>query len=112
MDYFLGKSPYDDRELYPLATVIFLDLRVPGRSGLEILEWLNEHPEIRRPRIIVYTQETRAAELERACLLGADAILIKDTLKEQIGGVLAQLSEAWRFGDPPAQGRMLQVDGF
>src|SRR5437868_1060821 len=58
IDYFEGKKPYDDRSLYPLATLIFLDLGLPGGSGLGLLEWLKEHPEIPRPRVVIYTQQT------------------------------------------------------
>jgi CheY-like chemotaxis protein len=100
MDYLLGKAPYADRAAYPFPAAIFMELALPGRSGLEILAWLNEHPEVPRPRIVIYTRETGHVELENAYLLGADAILIKQTLKEQISGVIAQISEVWIFGDP------------
>jgi CheY-like chemotaxis protein len=103
MDYFLGKEPYNDREQYPLPMLIFLDLGLPGRSGLSILEWLKEHPEVPRPRVVIYTQQTEYAELEKAYALGADLGLIKETLKEQLPNVLALLSEVWEFGDPPKQ---------
>jgi CheY-like chemotaxis protein len=100
MDYLLGKSPYGDRDAHPFPAAIFMELALPGRSGLEILAWLNEHSEVPRPRIIIYTRETGHVELENAYLLGADAILIKQTLREQISGVIAQISEVWVFGDP------------
>jgi DNA-binding NarL/FixJ family response regulator len=104
MDYLLGKSPYGNRDAHPLPAAIFMELALPGRSGLEILAWLNEHPEVPRPRIIIYTRETGYVELENAYLLGADAILIKQTLREQISGVIAQVSEVWEFGDPKTSG--------
>jgi CheY-like chemotaxis protein len=100
MDYLLGKAPYGDRAAYPFPAAIFMELALPGKSGLEILEWLEAHPEVPRPRIIIYTALTEYPALEKAYLLGADAILIKQTLKEQIAGVIAQLSEIWEFGDP------------
>ena len=66
MDYLLGKTPYTDRELYPLPSLMFLDLGLPGRSGLEILGWLKEHPEVPRPRVVIYTQQTQYGDLEKA----------------------------------------------
>jgi CheY-like chemotaxis protein len=105
MDYLLGKAPYSDRELHPFPAVLFMELELPGKNGLEILQWLRDHPEVPRPRVIMYTKHTAYGELEKAYLLGADAILIKQTLQEQITAILALLSESWEFGDPASSVR-------
>ncbi len=42
--YPSGHLPYDDRAAYPLPTIILLDLKLPRRSGHEVLQWIQAHP--------------------------------------------------------------------
>ena len=35
--YLSGKAPYDDRTRFPLPVFMLLDLKLPRRSGLEVL---------------------------------------------------------------------------
>src|SRR4051812_20805363 len=39
-DYLHGRGKYSDREYFPLPDLIVSDLKVPGRTGMEFLEWL------------------------------------------------------------------------
>ena len=34
--YLKGEAPFSDREQFPLPTVIFLDIKMPGRGGFEV----------------------------------------------------------------------------
>jgi CheY-like chemotaxis protein len=99
MDYLLGTGPYTDRKLHPLPELIFLDLRLPRKSGLEVLQWLGTHTEVRKPKVVLYTQSTDFEDVEKSRQLGADAVLIKQTLDEQLPWVLVQFPEVWEFGD-------------
>jgi CheY-like chemotaxis protein len=38
--YLSGETPYGDREKYPLPDLLVLDSRMPGKGGIEVLEWL------------------------------------------------------------------------
>ena len=40
IDYLEGTGDYGDRTKYPLPVLILLDLKLPRRSGLEVLTWL------------------------------------------------------------------------
>jgi len=44
VDYLSGAGPYTSREEHPLPILILLDLKLPRRSGLEVLEWLFSSP--------------------------------------------------------------------
>src|SRR5207248_11378628 len=52
MDYIAGRKPFSDRKLYPPAQLMLLDLRMPKRSGLEVLEWMKKEG-IKSPKAIV-----------------------------------------------------------
>jgi CheY-like chemotaxis protein len=46
--YLGGQGPYADRGRHPLPVLILLDLKLPRRSGLEVLDWLRGRDGLRR----------------------------------------------------------------
>ena len=46
--YLGGQGPYTDRERHPLPVLVLLDLKLPRRSGLEVLTWLRQQPGLKR----------------------------------------------------------------
>src|SRR5437868_15435601 len=55
VNYLSGKGIYGDRERFPLPTLILLDLKLPRKSGFEVLEWLKGEPELRDIPVVVLT---------------------------------------------------------
>ena len=53
--YLSGKGPYRDRRRYPLPVLILLDLKLPRRSGFEVLQWLKARLGLRRIPVVVLT---------------------------------------------------------
>src|SRR5215211_8521317 len=42
--YLKGEGPYENRTTYPLPCAVFLDVKMPGTTGLDVLQWIKEHP--------------------------------------------------------------------
>src|SRR2546421_329204 len=40
IEYLQGRGHYADRAAHPLPCLLLLDQKLPGRSGLEVLEWV------------------------------------------------------------------------
>src|ERR1051325_7509349 len=38
--YLKGEGKYTDRESYPLPKLIVMDIKMPRRTGFEVLEWV------------------------------------------------------------------------
>ncbi len=77
IDYLSGGGTFSDRTLYPLPSLLILDLKMPRKSGMEVLKWLDEQPELRRLPVVVFTSSAHQKDVERAYQLGANAFVVK-----------------------------------
>src|SRR3989454_9633189 len=68
--------------LFPYTTLfrsalMLLDIRLPRRSGFEVLAWVREQPEFRRLPVIMLSSSGDAADIGRAHDAGANAYHVK-----------------------------------
>lgn len=77
IDYLSGEGVYSDREKHPLPSMIFLDLHLPGKSGLEVLTWMRKRSELKSAIVILLTSSKEEAEIVTAYELGANSYLVK-----------------------------------
>lgn len=79
-------------KLDPRPTLVLLDLRLPGRSGFDVLGWIRARPEFVRVPVVILTGCFDPADLGRALSLGANSYLVKPTtfagLQEMIQSLL------------------------
>ncbi|TML02303.1 MAG: response regulator, partial [Actinobacteria bacterium] len=80
-----------DRTHFPLPVLILLDLHVPGRSGLELLTWLRQQPNLDRIPVVMLSGSSESEDIDRAFELGANSYLVKpvafDTLLDTVTGL-------------------------
>ncbi len=76
VDYLAGNGTYADRDRYPLPALLLLDLKMPRRSGFEVMEWLQQQPNLELP-VVILTSSTDPNEMQRAYQLGAKSYLLK-----------------------------------
>lgn len=75
--YLKGAPPFEDRLQNPLPFALLLDLKLPGKDGFEILQWVRQQPILKRLVIIVLTASNRSEDADRAYELGANFYLTK-----------------------------------
>lgn len=75
--YLNGDGEYSDRARYPLPTIILLDLKLPRRSGHEVLGWLKQQPALKRLPVVVLTNSRQTLDVDRAYDLGVNSYLVK-----------------------------------
>ena len=76
IDYMAGAAPFADRDKHPLTDMIFLDLKMPGRDGFDVLAWLRQEKKFEVP-VAVLTSSPEEIDRTRARQLGADCYLLK-----------------------------------
>jgi CheY-like chemotaxis protein len=97
MDYLAGIGAFEDRTRFPLPYLVMLDLKLPRRSGIEVLEWMNRHDDLAQLPVIVLTSSAELRDIQRTRELGALHYLVKPPAVE----VLAELVETHRSGFGP-----------
>jgi CheY-like chemotaxis protein len=86
--YLSGHEAYAARERYPLPALVLLDLKLPGRSGLEVLSWVRVHTALKRLPIVMLTSSTHPADVNQAYDLGVNSYLVKPSGLEGLTAVL------------------------
>jgi len=75
--------------------VILLDLKLPRRSGFEVLAWIKGHPVLRRVPVIILTSSSESVDLKRAYDLGANSYLVKPARPEDLLRMVEQIHAYW-----------------
>lgn len=82
--YLLGRLPYIDRSLYPLPALIITNIHMPWMSGLELLAWMKQHPELHTLPVVLLSNFSRADEVAMAEELGAYSLLSRSSSLKDI----------------------------
>lgn len=93
--YLSGKGDYADRNLYPLPGMILLDLKLPRRSGLEVLEWLRQQPVIKRIPVVILTSSKENIDVDRAYDIGVNSYLLKPVNYNALNDMIETLNAFW-----------------
>jgi CheY-like chemotaxis protein len=93
--YLNGEGAYANRERYPLPVLMLLDLKLPRRSGHEVLEWLQQQPRLKRLPVVVLTSSQENLDIERAYDLGANSYLVKPVGFDALIEMVKNLNIYW-----------------
>jgi len=93
IDYLSGCGPYADRAQFPFPALVFLDLKLPIKGGLEVLDWIRKQPELDNLVVLVLTSSNEPSDLKRAYTLGANSYLVKPPTADQ----LLDLAKAFKW---------------
>jgi CheY-like chemotaxis protein len=109
LEYLSGKGAYADRSNYPVPSLLFLDLRLPGLSGFEVLTWIRQQSSLSRLQVVVLTASSKTLDVYRAYELGANSYMVKPIRPEDLVGLAQRLNLPWR--DLIDSSRPVQVPG-
>lgn len=95
-----------------LPSLVILDVKLPGRSGLEILEWIRERVPPARMPVVLLSSSVQRVDLERAYRSRANAYYMKPFFFDALLTLVATLRRTWLERERPVPGgrRILVVD--
>lgn len=90
--YLAGREPYAKRSL---PILMLLDLKLPRKSGHEVLEWLRQQQRLRRLPVVVLTASSESSDVNRAYDLGANSYLVKPVTFDALVEMVKTLNMYW-----------------
>ena len=93
--YLEGQGKYTNREKFPVPFLILLDLKLPKKSGFEVLEWLKTKEKLKRIPVVVLTSSSESPDINRAYDLGANSYLVKPVSLDNLIEMVKVLELYW-----------------
>ncbi len=102
LGYLSGTGRYSDRVKYPLPVLVLLDLKLPGTTGLQLLQWMRTRRDIKRIPVVVLTMDDAASTINAAYDLGANSFLVKPGNTAEIERTVKAIQAYWiELNEPP-----------
>jgi len=96
-NYFLGHGIVANRQEYPLPVLVLLDLKLPRKSGYEVLDWVRRQPLLKRIPVVILTSSRNNEDINRCYDLGANSYLVKPVQFEALLDMMKTLHLYWIF---------------
>lgn len=93
--YLEGSGKYANREEHPFPVVILLDLKLPRKSGLEVLAWLKSKHLLKRLPVVILTSSRESADVNKAYDLGVNSYLVKPVTFDSLIELVKHLGLYW-----------------
>jgi CheY-like chemotaxis protein len=95
INYLSGAGKYSDREQFPLPGLMLLDLKMPRKSGFEVLQWIRQQPSLATLVVIILTTSREDSDIQRASQLGANSYLQKPSDTKILADIMLALKSYW-----------------
>ena len=93
--YLAGAEPFSDREQFPTPGLVLLDLKMPRKSGLEVLTWIRQQPQLKRLIVVIFTSSRHDHDINLAYELGANSYLMKPVEFETLLETVKRVDHYW-----------------
>jgi CheY-like chemotaxis protein len=93
--YLSGTGSFDNRDEYPLPTLVLLDLKMPRMTGFDVLSWMRSHPMFKTLPVVIFTASNQEGDIRRAYDMGANSYLVKPVGIHTLIEILKIIDSYW-----------------
>jgi CheY-like chemotaxis protein len=94
--YLHGEGKYADRGVYPLPKLVVMDIKMPRKTGFEVLEWIKKQDgSLRRIPVIIVSSSDNPTDINRAYELGANAYMVKPVDFRAVEHLFGSITQYW-----------------
>jgi CheY-like chemotaxis protein len=100
--YLCGEPPFED-PARQVPNIIFMDLKMPRMTGLDVLRWLRQHPEHVIIPVVMLSSSALDEDVITAYRLGVNAYFQKPTNFLELEKILRSILDFWTHARRPPQ---------
>ena len=93
--YLAGEGVYADRDRHPLPSLVLLDLKLPRRSGFEVLDWVRNNDQLGSLPTIMLTSSRERSDVDKAYALGANSYFAKPGTFDELVELVQVFERYW-----------------
>ena len=101
MAYLKGEEKFADRVKYPFPRVLITDLKMPKCSGIDLLQWLHDHPECNLIPKIVLSASAQPSDVKLAYQLGVNCYFRKPSTFDKLVNLVKVAQAFWSEAELP-----------
>ena len=95
IDYLAGQGEYADRQRHPMPCLLLLDLKLPRKSGFDVLRWLREQPSLRNLKVVIVSGSNQDADMDLARSFGVLDYVVKPSSPSRLLEIVRKNQRAW-----------------
>lgn len=95
IEYLGGHGTYRDRSRFPIPAMVLLDLKLPRKSGHEVLEWIRAQEPLRRLPVVMLTSSRQTVDVNKAYDLGVNSYMVKPVTFDGLMELVSTLDMYW-----------------
>lgn len=104
MDYLAGCGKFADRDRFPAPCVVFLDLKMHGKMGLDVLKWIRGQPSLQTLIVIVLSSSPQHDDINNVYRAGANSFLVKPSGLDELISMIQAFKAYWLvYNQPPIE---------
>jgi CheY-like chemotaxis protein len=93
--FLSGQGKFSDRDAFPFPALLLLDLKLPKKTGFEVIQAVRSNPDWKCLLIVVLSSSNLNPDINRAYELGANSYLVKPPDFDNLTAMLKQLQSYW-----------------
>jgi two-component system response regulator len=101
LDFIFSRGKFTDRDKSKTLKVIFLDLKLPKVSGLEVLKALKSHESTKTLPVVVITSSKEDPDIAAAYALGVNSYVVKPVDFDSFIQAIGQTGLYWLLINVP-----------
>ena len=101
LDYLFNGGKYADKSKYPCPGLILLDIKLPGIDGIEVLQKIKQHPNLKKIPVIMLTTSDREEDIARSYDYHANSYLTKPVGFKEFEEKIGQIDFYWMILNRP-----------
>src|SRR5690242_12264938 len=74
--YLSGKAKYADRNLFPLPSLISLEIKLGRRTACDVVQWIRSQKGLCKIPVVIFTSWEMPSDIQQAYYIGANSYVL------------------------------------